>query len=66
MVMATTRGSSTRIVGIDWGTALLALAACLFFIGGIAVMTQSWTTSAVAGGSLLIGLTAILNVLREH
>jgi hypothetical protein len=54
----------TRIAGMEWGTALLALATCLIFSTSIAAITQSFATALVATASILIGLGITLRILR--
>lgn len=62
--MTALRNRPTRIAGMEWGTALLALATCLIFSTGIAALTQSFATALVATASILLGLGLTLRILR--
>jgi hypothetical protein len=62
--MTALRNRPTRIAGMEWGTALLALATCLIFSTSIAAITQSFATALVATASILIGLGITLRILR--
>lgn len=62
--MTALRNRPTRIAGMEWGTALLALATCLIFSTSIAAITQSFTTALVATASILLGLGITLRILR--
>ncbi|WP_245839453.1 hypothetical protein [Nocardia donostiensis] len=58
------RNRPTRIAGMEWGTALLALATCLMFTAGIATMTRSVATILIASASIAAGLAVTLKILR--
>lgn len=62
--MTALRNRPTRIAGMEWGTALLALATCLIFSTSIAAITQSFASALVATASILIGLGITLRILR--
>lgn len=62
--MTALRNRPTRIAGMEWGTALLALATCLIFGTSIAAITQSFASALVATASILIGLGITLRILR--
>ncbi len=62
--MTALRNRPTRIAGMEWGTALLALATCLIFSTGIAAITQSFSTAMIATASILVGLGITLRILR--
>ncbi|WP_245551081.1 hypothetical protein [Nocardia paucivorans] len=59
------RNRPARIAGMEWGTALLALATCLTFTAGIAAITQSATDALVATVSIAVGLAVALRTLRS-
>jgi hypothetical protein len=61
--MTVTRNRTHRIAGVEWGTALLALATCLTFTAGIAVITQSVTPAIVSTGFMAAGLALTLKIL---
>ncbi|MGW0181709.1 hypothetical protein [Nocardia sp. NPDC003345] len=63
--MAALRNRPARIAGMEWGTALLALATCLIFSTGIAAITQSLGTALVATACILVGLGITLRILRS-
>lgn len=63
--MTALRNRPTRIAGMEWGTALLALATCLIFSTGIAAITQSFATALAATAAILIGLGFTLRILRS-
>jgi hypothetical protein len=63
--MTALRNRPTRIAGMEWGTALLALATCLIFSTGIAAITQSLSTALIATASILVGLGITLRILRS-
>lgn len=63
--MTALRNRPARIAGMEWGTALLALATCLIFSTGIAAITQSFATALVATASILVGLGITLRILRS-
>ncbi|MEU4315167.1 hypothetical protein [Nocardia sp. NPDC024068] len=63
--MAALRNRPARIAGMEWGTALLALATCLIFSTGIAALTQSLGTALIATVSILAGLGVALRILRS-
>lgn len=62
--MTALRNRPTRIAGMEWGTALLALATCLIFTTGIAAITQSFSAALIATASILVGLGITLRILR--
>ncbi len=62
--MTALRNRPTRIAGMEWGTALLALATCLIFSTGIAAITQSFSAALIATASILVGLGITLRILR--
>lgn len=62
--MTALRNRPTRIAGMEWGTALLALATCLIFSTSIAAITQSLPTALIATASILVGLGITLRILR--
>lgn len=62
--MTALRNRPTRIAGMEWGTALLALATCLVFTTGIAAITQSLEAALIATASILAGLGITLRILR--
>ncbi|MEV6426119.1 hypothetical protein [Nocardia sp. NPDC051463] len=49
--MTAIQNQPTRIMGVEWGTATLALMACLIFTLGIAALTNS-IVLAVGSGTL--------------
>ncbi|WP_405162561.1 hypothetical protein OG203_40860 [Nocardia sp. NBC_01499] len=53
----------TRIAGVEPGTAVLAIATCLFLTIGVAAMTESVVATVAACVSILIGLVVVLNIL---
>ncbi|WP_280406742.1 hypothetical protein [Nocardia carnea] len=63
--MTALRNRPARIAGMEWGTALLALATCLIFGTGIAAITQSFSTALIATASILVGLGITLRILRS-
>lgn len=62
--MTALRNRPTRIAGMEWGTALLALATCLIFSTAIAALTQSLSAALLATASIIIGLGIALRILR--
>ncbi|MEU1981949.1 hypothetical protein [Nocardia sp. NPDC019395] len=63
--MTAMRNRPARIAGMEWGTALLALATCLIFGTGIAAITQSFSTALIATAIILVGLGITLRILRS-
>lgn len=63
--MTALRNRPARIAGLEWGTALLALATCLTFTAGIAAITQSVTDALIATVSIAVGLAITLRTLRS-
>ncbi|MFI1461219.1 hypothetical protein [Nocardia carnea] len=55
---------TVRIAGMEWVTALLALAMCLLFATGIAMLTHSLVTTAAATAGIGVGLVAVSRILR--
>ncbi|WP_280235160.1 hypothetical protein [Nocardia cyriacigeorgica] len=62
--MTAMRHRPARIVGMEWGTALLAIATCLIFTVGIATLTHTLSTAITATIALIIGLVITLRILR--
>ncbi|NEW40956.1 hypothetical protein GV792_14405 [Nocardia cyriacigeorgica] len=62
--MTAMRHRTTRIVGMEWGTALLAIATCLIFTAGIATLTHTLSTALTSAIALVIGLVITLRILR--
>ncbi|WP_280209354.1 hypothetical protein [Nocardia cyriacigeorgica] len=62
--MTALRHRPARIVGMEWGTALLAIATCLIFTAGIAALTGTLSTAIPATAALAIGLLFTLRALR--
>ncbi|MBF6452000.1 hypothetical protein [Nocardia cyriacigeorgica] len=62
--MTALRHRPARIVGMEWGTALLAIAACLIFTAGIAALTGALSTALPATVALALGLFFTLRILR--
>ncbi|WP_330230774.1 hypothetical protein OHA40_33385 [Nocardia sp. NBC_00508] len=56
----------TRIAGVERGTGALALATCLAFSIGIAMLTQSLFSTLVACASIVAGVTLVLNILPHR
>lgn len=52
-----------RIAGLEWGTAVLSLLTCLFFVGGIAALSRSPVIAALAAVSILTGLAVTRSIL---
>lgn len=63
-VMTALRHRPARIVGMEWGTALLAIATCLIFTAGIAALTGTLSTAIPATVALALGLFITLRILR--
>ena len=63
--MAALRNRPNRIAGMEWGTALLALATCLIFSTGIAAITQSLAAALIATASILVGIGIALRILKS-
>lgn len=63
--MTALRNRPARIAGMEWGTALLALATCLTFTVGIAAITQSVADALIATASIAVGLAVTLRTLRS-
>lgn len=55
---------TVRIAGMEWVTALLALAMCLLFAAGIAMLTHSLEATVVATACIGMGLAAVSRILR--
>ena len=55
---------TVRIAGMEWVTALLALAMCLLFAAGIAMLTHSLVATVVATAGIAMGLAAVSRILR--
>lgn len=55
---------TVRIAGMEWVTALLALAMCLLFATGIAMLTRSPTATVAATAGIAVGLVAVSRILR--
>ncbi|WP_328394434.1 hypothetical protein [Nocardia sp. NBC_00416] len=53
-----------RIVGMEWGTALLALITCLLFAVAVVAMTGSVLTAGLATAGIVAGLVMTLRILR--
>lgn len=49
---------------MEWVTALLALAMCLLFAAGIAMLTHSVVATVVAAAGIAVGLAAVSRILR--
>ncbi|MFQ6329443.1 hypothetical protein ACLMAL_25365 [Nocardia sp. CWNU-33] len=64
--MTVTRNRTHRIAGVEWGTALLALATCFTFTAGIAAITRSFTTAAVSTVCIAAGLVLTLRILPPN
>ena len=64
--MTALRHRRARILGLDRGTAMLALGTCLLFMAGIAAISQSFTTTAITTGLVAAGLAAALHVLPQQ
>jgi hypothetical protein len=59
------RGRTIRIAGVEWVTALLALAMCLLFAAGIAMLTGSVVATVVSAAGIAVGLAAVSKILRS-
>ncbi|NKY57132.1 MULTISPECIES: hypothetical protein [Nocardia] len=57
-------GRTVRIAGMEWVTALLALAMCLLFAAGIAMLTHSLVATVAATAGIGVGLVAVSRILR--
>lgn len=57
-------GRTVRIAGMEWVTALLALAMCLLFAVGIAMLTHSLVATVAGTGGIAVGLVAVSRILR--
>ncbi|WP_280426532.1 hypothetical protein [Nocardia carnea] len=49
---------------MEWVTALLALAMCLLFAAGIAMLTHSLVATVAATAGIGVGLAAVSRILR--
>lgn len=49
---------------MEWVTALLALAMCLLFAVGIAMLTHSLVATVAGTGGIAVGLVAVSRILR--
>ncbi|MGI5220737.1 hypothetical protein [Nocardia sp. CA-290969] len=58
------RTRTVRIAGMEWVTALLALAMCLLFAAGIAMLTRSTVATVVGTAGIAMGLVAVSRILR--
>ncbi|WP_280399960.1 hypothetical protein [Nocardia carnea] len=58
------RTRTVRIAGMEWVTALLALAMCLLFATGIALLTRSTAATLVGTAGIAVGLAAVSRILR--
>jgi len=66
LCMTAMHNRPTRIAGMEWGTALLAVATCLLFAAGIATITHSVATIAIAAASIAVGVALALRILRPN
>lgn len=64
--MTVTRKRTARIAGLDRGTAVLALLTCLFFTGGIVVLSRSLVAATLAAASLLLGVALTSSILPHE
>ncbi|BCK54726.1 hypothetical protein [Nocardia wallacei] len=53
-----------RARGVEKGSVVLSLLVCSILTGGIAALTQSWFTSAIAFVLIILGLAVTFRILR--
>ncbi|WP_189094710.1 hypothetical protein [Nocardia jinanensis] len=61
----TARPRPIRVAGMEWGTAVLAVIACLVVAAGTAVLTGSIAAAVLATTVIALGLVLTLRILRS-
>lgn len=64
--MTALRHRRGHILGLDHGTAMLALGTCLLFMAGIAAISRSFTTAVLTTGLVAAGLAVALAILPQQ